>query len=161
MYTFFSFFLVLKGHSQGSLKSRFSSFGSPNSSSSVPYSLPYGYFYAIGTTNFCAIWRSFRRSITANDRFSGNNRYSGIKNPDHFSTIAVVACTIKFTFRHLSLSLRERALKVEADRAKVQREGDERSKNCEKLRYVILNIFVFPQESGRNFYRLHFEETGH
>ena len=58
-----------------------------------------------------------------------------------FSTIAVVACTIKFTFRHLSLSLRERALKVEADRAKVQREGDERSKNCEKLRYVILNIF--------------------
>jgi len=36
--------------------------------------------------------------------------------------------------RHLSLSLRERALKVEADRAKVQREGDERSKNCEKLR---------------------------
>ena len=78
-----------------------------------------------------------------------------------FSTIAVVACIIKFTFRHLSLSLRERALKVEADRAKVQREGDERSKNCEKLRYAILNILVFPQESGRNFYRLHFEETGH
>ena len=30
--------------------------------------------------------------ITANDRYSGNNRYSGIKSPDRFSTIAVVAC---------------------------------------------------------------------
>ena len=84
-----------------------------------------------------------------------------LKDLTVFSTIAVVACTIKLTFRHLSLSLRERALKVEADRAKVQREGDERSKNCEKLRYVILNILVFTQESDRNFYRLHFEETCH
>ena len=49
------------------------------------------------------------------------------------------------------MSLRERALKVEADRAKVQREGDERSKNCEKLRYVILNFLVFMQDAFFTF----------
>ena len=34
----------------------------------------------------------FAASHTANDGYSRNNRYSGIKSTDRFSTIAVVAC---------------------------------------------------------------------
>ena len=39
--------------------------------------------------------REFQFRSTANDRFSGNNYYSGIKNPDRFSTIVVVDCTVR------------------------------------------------------------------
>ena len=33
--------------------------------------------------------------ITANDRYSGNNRYSGIKALTVFSTVAVIACILE------------------------------------------------------------------
>ena len=34
-----------------------------------------------------------RSMITANDRYSGNHRYSGIKGPDRFSHYSGLVCT--------------------------------------------------------------------
>ena len=56
--------------------------------------------------------KKFYFQIQDNDRFSGNDRYSGLKGPDHFSAIYVVACSEKLKQKTQKL---KQKLKVSAN----------------------------------------------
>ena len=84
------------GRERKYVKPRSNSFTSPNSKLSVPYYLFISGVHSFGRKSFkgrrpivrskhilnrCALWRSFRHSIneaTANNLFSGNDRFSGV-----------------------------------------------------------------------------------